>query len=84
MTIVMKHYGINVGSEEPMPAKKYRVARDIVIPKGRSVQFIGRMKQDILEAVTVMVSLGNDRHFDWYMYRDDALAEGLIEEVPDG
>ena len=65
-------------------AKKYRVARDIVIPRGHSVQFVGRMKQDIVEAVTAMVRLGDDRHFDWYMYRDDALAAGLIEEVPDG
>jgi hypothetical protein len=64
--------------------KKYRIARDIVIRKGTRVTFIGKMKQDIREAVTAMVSVGNDMHFDWYMFRDDALEAGLIEEVPDG
>jgi hypothetical protein len=62
--------------------KKYRVAKDIVIPKGHSVQFINRMKQELLETVGIMVKVGPDMHFDWYMYRDDALAAGLIEEVP--
>lgn len=64
-----------------MPAKKYRVAKDIVIPQGHSVVFVGRMKHEIVEAVTALVSIGNDRHFDWYMFRDDALAAGLIEEI---
>jgi hypothetical protein len=61
--------------------KKYRVAKDIVIPKGHSAQFVGRMKHDIVEAVTVLVAVGKDSHFDWYMFRDDALEAGLIEEV---
>jgi hypothetical protein len=61
--------------------KKYRVKKDIVIPKGHSVLFVGRMKHEIVEAVTAMVNVKKDMHFDWYMYRDDALAAGLIEEV---
>jgi hypothetical protein len=65
-------------------SKKYRVVKDIVIPKGHHVYFVSRMKHDILEAVTAMVPVGPDRHFDWYMFRDDALEAGLIEEVPDG
>ena len=64
-----------------MPAKKYRVAKDIVIPKGHAVVFVSRMKHDIVEAVTALVSVGGDRHFDWYMYREDALDAGLIEEI---
>ena len=85
MTIVMKHYGINTGSVEPMAEKKkYRVAKDIVIRKGHSVQFIGRMKQELLETFGVMVKVGPDSHYDWYMYRDDAIAAGLVEEIPDG
>lgn len=64
--------------------KKYRIAKDIVIRKGTRVTFVGKMKQDIREAVTAMVSVGNDMHFDWIMYREDALEAGLIEEVTDG
>ena len=63
-----------------MPAKKYRTAKDIVIPKGHRVIFVGRMKHDILEAVHAVISAGPDKHFDWFMGRDDALEAGLIEE----
>ena len=65
------------------PGKKYRVAKDIVIRAGHKALFSSRMKQDIRDTIIVMVSLGHDRHFDWLMHRDDALAAGLIEEVPD-
>ena len=64
-----------------MPAKKYRTAKDIVIPKGHNVVFVGRMNHEIVEAVTALVNIGDDRIFDWYMFRDDALAAGLIEEI---
>ena len=64
--------------------KKYRVAKDIVIPKGHSAMYVGKMSHAILDAVTVLVAVGKHSHYDWYMYREDAIAAGLIEEVPDG
>ena len=62
-------------------SKKYRTAKAIVIPKGHSVIFVGRMKHDILEAVHAVVRAGPDMHFDFFMGRNDALEAGLIEEV---
>jgi hypothetical protein len=61
--------------------KKYRTTRDIVIPKGHTLIYASRMKHDVLETVMAVVSIGNDRHYDWFMARDDALAAGLIEEI---
>ena len=63
-------------------SKKYRVARDILIPKGHRVVFASRMKQDLLEMVAAVVPVGPDMHFDWLMARTDALEAGLIEEIP--
>jgi hypothetical protein len=63
------------------PSKKYRTTKTIVIPKGHSVIFVGRMKHDIREAVLAVVRVGPDKHYDWFMGRDDALEAGLIEEV---
>ena len=64
-----------------LPGKKYRTAKEIVIPKGHRVVFAGRMRQDLLEMVAAVVPVGPDMHFDWLMARTDALEAGLIEEV---
>jgi hypothetical protein len=64
--------------------KKYRIAKDIVIPKGTKVLFVSKMNQAIVEAMTAVVGVGKDMHFDWIMYREDALESGLVEEIEDG
>lgn len=61
--------------------RRFRTTKDIVVPKGSPVVYIGRMKQDVERMVQVIVKAGPHKHFDWLMHFDDALEAGLIEEV---
>lgn len=64
-----------------LPQPEYRTTRDIIIPAGTPVTLVTRMKQDILRAAMSVVSVGNDMHFDWIMYFEDALELGYIEKT---
>jgi hypothetical protein len=60
----------------------YRTTRDIVIPKGTKIVVVTSMKQHIVHAAMAVIAVGKHAHFDWLMYVEDALKEGLIEEIP--
>jgi hypothetical protein len=64
--------------------KKFQTAKDIVIPKGTRVVYIGKMRQEITNVASVLMGVGKHAHFDWMMHFDDALEAGLIEEVEEG
>lgn len=61
---------------------KFRTTRDILIPKGSPVVFVARMNKVVERTATAFVKAGPDMHYEWLMYFDDALAAGLIEEMP--
>lgn len=61
--------------------RKYRTTRDIVVPKGSRVVYVGRMRKDMFRLATAMVRVDEDKLYEWLMQFDDALASGLIEEV---
>ncbi|MET0651054.1 MAG: hypothetical protein ABWY63_00955 [Hyphomicrobiaceae bacterium] len=61
--------------------RRFRTVKDILIPAGTRVVYIARMKQEVLRTAQVIVSAGPDKHYEWLMHWDDALENGLIEEV---
>ena len=61
---------------------RYRIARDIIVPKGQIVVFVAKMKKDIERTALAVINAGPDMQYEWHMYFDDALRSGLIEEVP--
>ena len=69
-------------SPRPNRNKSYHTTRDITIPAGTKVVFITSMRQHVVDVAMAVVAVGKDMHFDWLMYADDALKEGLIEEIP--
>lgn len=62
-------------------SRKYRTTRDIVVPKGSRVVYVGRMKKDMSRLATALVRWDHDKVYEWIMHFDDALEAGLIEEV---
>lgn len=64
-----------------IPPKKYRMAKDLVVPKGNVVVRVSRMRKEISNIAMAVISLGDDMHAEWHMFFDDALRAGLIEEV---
>lgn len=65
-------------------ATDYRTTKDIIIPKGTHVMAVTSMRQHVVHAAMAVIAVGKDAHFDWLMYVEDALREGLIEEVQKG
>ena len=63
---------------------KFRTTRDIVVPRGTNVVYVHRMKMDVERVARVFIRAGEDMHYEWQMFWDDALRAGLIEKVPDG
>jgi hypothetical protein len=61
--------------------KKFQTAKDIVIPKGTRVVYVSKMRQEVSNMASVMMSVGAHKHYDWLMHFDDALGSGLIEEI---
>ena len=69
------HHGLNRNQ------RRYRTAKEIVIPKGSSVVYVNKMNHVVTETALVMIVLEGDYSFDWMMQFQDAFASGLIEEI---
>ena len=65
----------------PPSRRKYRLTRDIAFPKGNRVVYVGRMKHDIYRAAMAIVSIGPDLQYELFTNWDEAVKQGLIEEV---
>jgi len=65
----------------PASKCKYQTTKDIFIPKGTSVVYVGRMRQEVERTAQAFIPAGPNMHYEWLMYFDDALKIGLIEKV---
>jgi hypothetical protein len=65
----------------PSAQRKYRLARDVTLPKGNVVVYVSKMKKEVERVALAVISLGEDAHGEFSIYFDDALRLGLIEEV---
>ena len=64
------------------PLAKYRIARDIMLPKGTTVVYVHKMRKDVERTALAIVRAGEDMHWEFQMFFDDALRAGLVEEIP--
>lgn len=60
---------------------KYRTTKDILVPKGTRVIFIGHIRHEAYRLAQALVGHGPDMQYEWQMSFDDALKAGLIEKV---
>lgn len=65
----------------PESQRKFRTTRDIIVPKGSNVVYIGRMKQEVTRLAHAFVKAGPDIYYEFLMNFDDALELGWIEEI---
>ena len=68
----------------PGAAKRYRLCRDLTVPKGNTVVYVSKMKKDVERVAMAIFRISEDIHGEMHVYFDDALRAGLIEEISDG
>jgi hypothetical protein len=67
-----------------MANKKYRTTKDIVIPAGTEVDADPPHKtQYYSESAVILTAVTNDVTSEWRMDMQEAIDEGLVEEVTD-
>lgn len=66
------------------PIRNYRLTKDIVIPAGAEVS-VEPPKQTThhTDTASVLIEVTPDVTAYWYMDLEEAIDEGIIEEVPD-
>lgn len=66
-----------------MAKDKYRLVKDIVIPAGTEVtKEPPHQVEYYTDTAVVLIAVTNDVTAHWYMDLEEALAEGVVEEVP--
>ena len=63
--------------------KRYRLCRDLTIPKGNVVVYVSKMNKRVERVAMTIFRISEDVYGETHVYFDDALRSGLIEEVPE-
>ena len=60
---------------------KYRLTKDVLVPRGTRVIFISHIKQDAYRLAQALINIAPDMQYTWEMDFDSGLKAGLIEVV---